>query len=180
MKEARNIVLTGFMGTGKTSVGKTLAEWVTFEFSDMDAIIEKEEGKTVPEIFAEKGEAYFRQKESEVAQRLARGNKQVIATGGGTVKDPKNMEALKEAGIIVCLTASVDTILQRTAAEGERPLLDASGDDRRAAIEKLLAEREALYKEADYTINTDGKTPDDVAGEIFSRFEMDSVMLPSF
>ena len=71
MKEARNIVLTGFMGTGKTSVGKTLAEWVTFEFSDMDAIIEKEEGKTVPEIFAEKGEAYFRQKESEVAQRLA-------------------------------------------------------------------------------------------------------------
>ena len=90
------------------------------------------------------------------------------------------MEALKAAGIIVCLTASVDTILQRTAAEGERPLLDASGDDRRAAVEKLLAEREALYKEADYTVDTDGKTPDDVAGEIFSRFEMDSVMLPSF
>lgn len=179
MKEARNIVLTGFMGTGKTTVGKTLAEWVTFDFADMDSLIEKEAGKTIPEIFAEKGEAGFRQQEKETAQRLARGSKQVIATGGGTVKDPENMKALGEAGVIVCLTASVDTILQRTEAQGKRPLLDEAGADRRAAVEKLLAERDSLYREADYIIETDGKTPDEVAGEIFSRFELDSVMLPS-
>lgn len=179
MKEVRNIVLTGFMGTGKTTVGKTLAEWVTFDFADMDSIIEQEAGKTIPEIFAEKGEEGFRQLERATAQRLAKGSKQVIATGGGTVKTPQNMEALRETGIIVCLTASVDTILQRTEAQGQRPLLDAAGEDRKAAVEKLLAERDSLYKDADYIIETDGKTPDEVAGEIFSRFEMDSVMLPS-
>lgn len=179
MKEVRNIVLTGFMGTGKTTVGKTLAEWVTFDFADMDSLIEQEAGKTIPEIFAAEGEAGFREREREAARRLAQGSKQVIATGGGTVKDPENMEALRETGIIVCLTASVDTILQRTEAQGQRPLLDAAGEDRKAAVEKLLAERDSLYKDADYLIETDGKTPDEVAGEIFSRFEMDSVMLPS-
>lgn len=179
MKEVRNIVLTGFMGTGKTTVGKTLAEWVTFDFADMDSLIEQEAGKTIPEIFAAEGEAGFREREREAARRLAQGSKQVIATGGGTVKDPENMEALRETGIIVCLTASVDTILQRTEAQGQRPLLDAAGEDRKAAVEKLLAERDSLYKEADYIIETDGKTPDEVAGEIFSRFEVDSVMLPS-
>lgn len=179
MKEVRNIVLTGFMGTGKTTVGKTLAEWVTFDFADMDSLIEQEAGKTIPEIFAAEGEAGFREREREAARRLAQGSKQVIATGGGTVKDPENMEALRETGIIVCLTASVDTILQRTDAQGQRPLLDVAGEDRKAAVEKLLAERDSLYKEADYIIETDGKTPDEVAGEIFSRFEVDSVMLPS-
>lgn len=179
MKEVRNIVLTGFMGTGKTTVGKTLAEWVTFDFADMDSIIEQEAGKTIPEIFAAEGEAGFRERERETARRLAQGSKQVIATGGGTVKDPQNMEALRETGIIVCLTASVDTILQRTEAQGQRPLLDDAGEDRKAAVEKLLAERDSLYKDADYIIETDGKTPDEVAGEIFSRFELDSVMLPS-
>lgn len=179
MKEVRNIVLTGFMGTGKTTVGKTLAEWVTFDFADMDSIIEQEAGKTIPEIFAAEGEAGFREREREAARRLAQGSKQVIATGGGTVKDPENMEALRETGIIVCLTASVDTILQRTEAQGQRPLLDDAGEDRKAAVEKLLAERDSLYKDADYIIETDGKTPDEVAGEIFSRFELDSVMLPS-
>ncbi|MBQ7515205.1 MAG: shikimate kinase [Schwartzia sp.] len=162
---ARNVVLIGFMGTGKTSTGKCLASRLGFAFLDLDQYIEEREGCKIPEIFAGRGEAYFRAAEKKAVEEVAARKNTVIATGGGTVKDRENMERLRQSGVIVCLTADVDTIVARTSRRGERPVLDQSAD-RRQAVEELLESRRSFYAQADCFIDTSDRSPLEIAEEI--------------
>ncbi len=161
----KNIVLIGFMGTGKSSCGRALATRLGCAFIDLDKYIENKEKMGIPEIFATKGETYFREKEREAVREVAQRKGVIIATGGGAVKDEENVALLKERGIIVCLSADVDTILQRTARRGERPMLDGQ-EDRRKGVEELLASRQAMYARADFTVDTSLLSPMQVTEEI--------------
>jgi shikimate kinase/3-dehydroquinate synthase len=166
----KNIVLIGFMGTGKTTVGQLLAKRLGWKFVDTDALIEAEEGKGIPEIFSDSGEAYFRQKESAVIRRVSLGENQVIATGGGAVMDRANWEALHATGWLVALLASKESIAQRTAVANHRPLLQTG--DRLASIDRLLTARLPRYKQADILIDTDGlSSASEVAEEVRRRLE---------
>lgn len=161
----KNIVLIGFMGTGKSSCGRALATRLGCAFIDLDKYIENKEKMGIPEIFATKGEEYFREREREAVREVAQRKGVIIATGGGAVKDEDNFARLQERGIIVCLSADVDTILQRTARRGERPMLDGQ-EDRRKGVEELLASRQATYARADFTVDTSLLSPMQVTEEI--------------
>jgi shikimate kinase len=162
-----NVVLIGFMGTGKTSSGKLLASRLGYRFVDLDQAIEAAAGKSIPQIFADEGEAVFRQQEKAMTQKIAAGQHTVISTGGGTVKDPENMMALRRNGAIVCLTADVDAVLERTGHHGSRPVLDKEDHgDRREAVRKLMLERQHLYAQADHTVDTTELSPLQVVEDI--------------
>ncbi len=163
----RNLILTGFMGTGKTTVGRLVAERLGFEFVDTDALIEEANGP-IPEIFAERGEAAFRAIEREVATELAARSGLVIATGGGLLLDEANATALGTTGVVCCLVADPDEIHRRVTAEGsptDRPLL--AGVDPLARIAELLAERAPGYGRF-RQVDTTGRTPEEVADEVAS------------
>jgi shikimate kinase len=160
-----NVVLTGFMGTGKTTTGLLLAERLGYEFVDTDAMIEARHGP-IPDIFRDQGEAAFRRIEGEVAAELAEREGLVISTGGRMMVDTDNAAALAANGAVFCLTASVDTILARVTADDAmsgRPLLDT--DDARGRIEQLLVERAAAYARF-RQVDTNTRAPDAVADEI--------------
>ncbi|MDW3215127.1 MAG: shikimate kinase [Ilumatobacteraceae bacterium] len=164
----RNVVLTGFMGTGKTTVGRALADRLGWEFVDTDRIIEERHGP-INEIFAEHGEGAFRQFERDVADELADRRRLVIATGGRMLVDAVNAQRLAETGDVVCLVASLDTILERVDVDGAgatRPLL--RGDDVRARVAALLAERSEAYG-AFWQLDTDGRSPDELAVAIIEH-----------
>ena len=162
----KNIILTGFMGTGKTTVGQILAARLGYEFVDTDVLIEVRTGRSIPAIFAEDGEAAFRQLERAVAAELAGQHGLVIATGGRLMLDPANAAALGGTGRIFCLTATPELILARVLADEkaiERPLLQ--GPDPATRIRQLLAERAPLYAQFDQ-VDTTGLTAAEVAEEI--------------
>ncbi|MEW5747026.1 MAG: shikimate kinase [Nitrospirota bacterium] len=163
----KNIVLTGFMGTGKTVVGTLLAERLRRPLIDVDSEIEREQRMTVAEIFAREGEAAFRDMEAAVIRRLSERAGVIIATGGGAVVRQENRENLRKNGVVVCLTASPEATLERTRAAGTRPLLQV--DDPLQRIRELLEARGPYYAKADMVIDTEGKTPADVAEEIVQR-----------
>lgn len=160
----KNIVLTGFMGTGKSSVGRHLANELNIKFIDTDDLIEKEAGICINEIFAKFGETYFRRLESKVINEVSSDTNMVIATGGGVIVNPLNLEALKKNGIVVCLTASIEIILSRVGIGDERPLI--SEGDKKEAISNLLKVREPFYKKADFIVDTSAKTVGEVVEEI--------------
>ncbi len=162
-----NIVLTGFMGTGKSTVGRRLARALGQGFLDLDELIEKEAGAPVKEIFSRHGEARFRQMEKEAVAKLASGgfgSGLVVSTGGGIVLDPENREALKSWGVLVCLTASVDEVLRRVGRKDDRPLLKAT--DVRSRIESLLKEREDAYGDCHLTVDTTDMSVEEVVERI--------------
>ncbi len=147
----KNVVLIGFMGTGKSVIGRRLANALGFRFVDTDRLVEKQAGKTIAKIFAEEGEARFREWEADVAKQISGCHACVIATGGGMVTRPENLGRL--AGIRVALTARPDVILKRTQAHpGQRPLLRSANP--LADIARLLAERAPFYRHADLTVDT--------------------------
>lgn len=160
----KNIVLTGFMGTGKSSVGRWLARELNVKFVDTDDLIEKAAGMSINEIFAESGEAYFRRLESKVINEVSSKTDMVIATGGGAIVNPLNLDALRRNGVIICLTASIDAIISRIGDRDERPLI-AKGD-KREAISNLLRIREPFYKKADFIVDTTAKGVKEVVEEI--------------
>ena len=162
-----NIILTGFMGTGKTSVGKILAQRLGYAFIDTDLLIEEREQASIPDIFREKGEPAFRQMEAAVARELGAREGLVVATGGKLMLDPANAEALSRNGKVFCLTAPPGEILARILKDGadQRPLL--TGDDPEARISELLRERDPFYR-AFPQMNTDGRTPLQIAETILS------------
>lgn len=163
-----NVVLTGFMGTGKTSVGRLLAERLGYEFVDTDQVIEQRHGP-IPHIFSERGEGEFRRLERDVAAELAERDRLVISTGGRMMVDAVNATRLGAAGHVFCLTASVDTILARVSADqapAERPLL--AGTDARQRITELLADRAAAYARFDQ-VDTEDRAPGHIADEIIER-----------
>lgn len=165
-----NIVLAGFMGTGKTTVGRILARRLGHKFVDMDELIEKDACMSIAEIFGKEGEARFREIEAGIIKRLAAGDfgeKIVLSTGGGAVVNPGNRALFRSWGTLVCLTASVDEILKRVGDRDDRPLLPA-GERREAAL-RLLSEREHAYRDCDIEVETTGKSVDEVA-DIIERY----------
>jgi len=165
MKQAKsNVGLICFMGTGKTTVGKALAEALGFAFVDADTIIEERQGAAIPEIFAKQGEGFFRALESTVLKDLAAGTKQVIAVGGGAVLRPDNFAALDAGCCVVCLKAAPHTILRRIGQDTGRPLL--AGADRLGRITSLLADRAVCYDKARHFVDTDDKTVPAIVDEI--------------
>lgn len=165
-----NLILTGFMGTGKTSLGKLLAEKLGRCFIDLDQKIEQDTGLTVPQIFEMYGEKYFRELEKKAVEEVSQRRNLVIATGGGTVKDEENIRMLKSSGMIICLTTEPEEIFRRTERRGERPVLDESAEDRLATIKKLLAERQKFYAQADYTVDTTEWSPLQIMNDICRHF----------
>lgn len=139
----KNIVLVGFMGCGKTSVGKRLSMILKREFVDMDDFIEKREQMTVSEIFEKKGEPYFRSLERELCERFATGGGKIIATGGGVIKDAENVKNLKKGGTVFYLKSSPEKIAENLKRDNTRPLLDVA--DKEKKIRELMAEREPFY-----------------------------------
>ena len=148
------IALIGFMGTGKTAVGKRLAEKLGEEFIELDALIAKKAGKSIPEIFRRNGEIRFRELEIEATREVAAKKNAVIACGGGIVLNKINVDRLRQECVIVCLTASPAVILQRTLGDKDgRPLLAVA--DRAQQIKELLRFRQPYYaRSAEITINT--------------------------
>lgn len=161
-----NLILIGFMGTGKTSLGKLLANRLGRGFVDLDQKIEREAGMSIPKIFELHGEKYFRELEKKAVREVSGRKNLVIATGGGTVKDAENVRLLKNSGVIICLTTDPEEIFRRTERRGERPVLDGGGEERLATIKKLLAEREIFYSQADYTIDTTDWSPLQIMNDI--------------
>ena len=162
----RNVILTGFMGTGKTTTGRILAARLGYEFVDTDAIIEDAHGP-IPEIFRTRGEVAFRDLEHDVAVELSERRGLVISTGGRLMVDDANAALLGATGDVFCLTAAVDTILARVTAEDAmsgRPLLDTH-DDAHTRVAELLADRAAAYGRF-RQVETDTRSPDAVADEI--------------
>lgn len=162
----KNIVLIGFMGTGKTSTGRLLSGRLNRPFIDVDKKIEQETGLAISDIFQLYGEDHFRQLEREIISRVSRYTNAIIATGGGVVLKQENMVRLKSTGIIISLTASLEAILERTSRRGVRPLLDC--EDRAERVARLLQERASLYMKADYTIDTSYMSPQQVTEKIIA------------
>ncbi len=159
-----NIVLTGFMGTGKSAVGRRLAEDLHVAFVDVDETIEKRAGHSVRNIFEHQGEAAFRILEADVITELSKVDRAVISTGGGALLNPKNQENLSRQGILVCLRAKTSTLLERLKEDVTRPLL--TGENVEARMERLLKERQSIYDLCTFQIDTDDKTIAAVATEI--------------
>lgn len=163
-----NIVLVGFMGSGKSSIGRLLARRLDFDFVDTDRLIIERAGTEISEIFARHGEDHFRDLESAAIESLRGAEGKIIATGGGAVLREKNRASLRELGLVVGLTASEDVIFERVSRNSKRPLLQT--ENPRATVHALLAAREPLYREAaQLTIDTTRLSHDDVADRILAE-----------
>ena len=153
------------MGTGKTAVGKELAKRKKWQFVDLDDLVELREKRSIPDIFAKAGEPYFRRIEKRVLKEVAKEKKFVVACGGGIVIDKDNIRIMKETGIIICLTASPQMILERTSSLTHRPLLNVP--DPKKQIELLLKFRAPFYARADKIIDTAKLSIKEVVDKVF-------------
>ncbi len=159
-----NIYLVGFMGTGKTAVGKALAKLKGWQFVDLDDLIEFKEKRLIADIFAKSGEPYFRCVENCILNQVAKEKKFVVACGGGIVVNPDNIKAMKRTGIIICLTAKPEVILGRTSGYAHRPLLNVKNPKKQ--IDLLLKLRAPYYARADKIIDTSRISVKTVANKI--------------
>lgn len=163
-----NIILTGFMGTGKTTVSKCLKRVFGLEVLDTDTEIERREGRTIPEIFEVEGEEYFRERETELLRELRAKENIVISCGGGTVLRTCNVELLKESGTVFLLSATPETIFERVKNSHHRPLLEQNKSVE--GIRALLEQRNSRYQAAaDVIVSIEGKTTEQICREILKR-----------
>jgi len=160
----KNIYLVGFMGTGKTTVGKILAKKLNKKFLETDNLIEKKEKKKIVDIFKEYGEPYFRKLEKELIKKISKKKDLVVSCGGGLICNKENSKILKESGIVFNLLASVNTIYNRTKNSPFRPLLNVENPIER--IRSLLKKRMPFYKQAHFSIKTDKLSIEEVANKI--------------
>jgi shikimate kinase len=165
-----NLALIGFMGSGKSSVGRLVADVLHFTYLDTDHVIEARAGKTISDIFAQDGEPAFRQWERRIVEELPRREKTVIATGGGLPADPANLTSLKTHALVVCLWASPEALWERVRGHGHRPLLNEA--DPLAKIQELLAAREPYYRQADVLVNTGMRSLREIAQHVVHQFHM--------
>lgn len=164
-----NIILTGFMGTGKTAVGKRLAKRLGWKFVDVDALIEAKAGMPIARIFSERGEPVFRRLERRLISQVMHDDHQVVATGGGAVLDPESRSRMRSRGLVVCLTAKPQTILARVGHRlAVRPML-AGAANPLARIRALLSQRARAYVQADLTLDTSGLTVDEVVERLWGQ-----------
>jgi len=164
-----NIVLTGFMGTGKSKIGKRLATELRMGYLDTDELIEEREKDSISAIFKKKGEEYFRHLETKVVKEVALLDNFVISTGGGVVLREGNIRLLKKNALIICLFASLEVIVKRTKGNEERPLLEVNNQKKR--VEELLAMRRPYYDKADLKIDTSTLDSKKVVEEIVKFLE---------
>jgi len=165
----KNIVLIGLMGSGKSSTGLALAKLLKRKVFSTDQMIEQEQGKSIAQIFEGQGEAHFRQLEQHLVKDLSKKKGIVIDCGGGVFIQEENRKVLKQSGVVIYLSAGVETLYDRIKTRTHRPLLNV--DDPLKKLKDLLKERDKFYQEADLTFQTDGKTPLDVAEEILKVLE---------
>jgi shikimate kinase len=175
-RQIRNIALIGFMGAGKTSVGRVVAEQLGFEFVDTDALIESRTGKTIPQIFASDGEAHFRSLEHAVVEQLSARDKVVISTGGGLPTNQSNLDSLKTHALVVCLWASADRIWERVKHQSHRPLLQTPNPQER--IQELLQSRAPFYRQADVLLHTDNRSQRQVCQQVIQQFHLAQAKSP--
>jgi len=166
----RNIALIGFMGSGKSSVGRVAAELLGFEFVDTDALIESRSGQSITDIFANQGEPAFRELEATVVRELSGRDKTVIATGGGLPTHPGNVEDLKTHALLVCLLSSPERLYERVRHQSHRPLLRVA--DPLERIRTLLDQRTPCYREADVMIGTEGRGQREIAQQVVTQFRL--------
>lgn len=165
-----NIALVGFMGAGKTSAGRLVADQLRFEFLDTDEMIQARTGRTIAAIFAGNGEPAFRTLESELVAELAARRQTVISTGGGLPVGPGNLQSLKQHALVVCLWASPEKIWERVRYQSHRPLLH--DPDPQQKIRELLEQRAPFYRQADVLVNTDLRSAREVAQQIVLQFKL--------
>ena len=167
------VFLAGFMGVGKTQVGRILARQLGRCFLDTDRMVEHRAGKTIAEIFTDEGEAHFRQLERDCVLETCQRPDSVVALGGGAITRADNVEAVRCAGVLVCLKADVDTIFARVRRRTNRPLLAGLDPQaQRAKIESLLRERAPFYDQAHIELyTTQAQTPEDTAGQLRDLLE---------
>jgi len=166
-----NLYLVGFMGTGKSTVGRAAAQKLGFTLVDSDHEIERKHGKSIPDIFAQDGEAVFRAMEREFIESGHPPERCVVSCGGGLVVQPGMLPRLKAKGVVVCLHASIGTILERTSRNQHRPLLVAENPEER--IRMLYAQREPIYKQSGTVILTDSRPLNDVVGHVLRAWRRD-------
>lgn len=167
-----NLYLVGFMGTGKTTVGRAAAHQLGYALLDSDHEIERQQKRTIPEIFATDGEAAFRGMERAFIERGHAATGTVVACGGGLVVQPGILELVKTKGVVICLHASVETILRRTQSNKNRPLLDVENPLDR--IRALYAAREPIYNKAGSIILTDGRTLADIVQHVLRTYRREA------
>lgn len=165
-----NLVLGGFMGTGKSTVGALIAQRLARGFYDTDTIVEREAGMSIREIFATAGEPAFRSLEREACKHAARQNSSVVSVGGGALLDPDSRSALEQSGIVVLLTCERDVLIERlreSAQRGERPLL---GEDFAARIGELLKTRAPVYASFSLQVDTTHLTPEEASNRVVDLY----------
>lgn len=167
-RQIRNLALVGFMGSGKSTVGRMVAGRLRFDFVDTDELIEARAHKSIGEIFAQDGEPVFREYERTIVAGLAALTRTVMATGGGLVAHPDNLASLKQHALVICLWATAETIWERVRHQPHRPLLQVP--DPTARIRQLLEEREPLYAQADVMIRTDDRLLREVVQHVLQEF----------
>jgi len=168
-----NLYLVGFMGTGKTTVGRGVAHKLGFLALDSDHEVERQQGKSIPDIFAQDGEPAFRAMERAFIEQGHPGERTLVACGGGLVVQPGMLEMLKVRGVVICLHASLETILARTARHRNRPLLAVEDPEER--IRTLYAAREAIYRQSGTLILTDSRPIHDVISHVVRAWRRDAV-----
>lgn len=170
VRNIQNIALIGFMGTGKSTVGRLVAEQLKFEFLDTDALIEQRSGKKITEIFAQHGEPAFRELEAQIVLEFSQSTHTVISTGGGLPTNPANLKNLKQHSLVICLWAAPEHIYERVREQAHRPLLN--DPDPLSKIRNLLSAREQFYKQADVLLNSDLRSAREVAQQVINQFRL--------
>ena len=169
-----NVFLVGFMGSGKSTIASYLAENYGMEIIDMDQLIVEREGMAIPDIFAQKGELYFRDVETSLLIEIQGQQNKVVSCGGGVVLREKNIQAMKKSGQVVLLNAKPETILERVKDDDNRPLL--RGNKNVQFIRDMMEKRQPKYEAAaDLVIHTDGKSADEICKEIISNVKINKV-----
>ena len=169
-RRIENLALIGFMGTGKSSVGRLAADALRFTYLDTDELIETEAGQSITDIFTQHGEAAFRGMERKLVETLASRTRLVISTGGGLPANAANFASLKSHALVVCLWASPETIFERVRGLAHRPLL--RDPDPLGKIRSLLAAREPFYRQADVLVNTERRSVREVAQQVVHQFRL--------
>jgi shikimate kinase len=169
-RKIQNLALIGFMGTGKTAVGRVVADLLRFRLIDTDELIEQRAKKTIAEIFAKEGEAAFREQERQIVEELGAYSKCVFSTGGGLPANFNNLDSLKTHALTVCLWASPERIWERVRNQSHRPLLNDPNPLEK--IRSLLAARAQYYRQADVLVNTEMRNVREVAQQVIHQFHM--------
>lgn len=166
----KNIYLVGFMGTGKSTIGRELAKIMGRQFLDMDHLMEKRFSMTVNQIYDTRGETFFREEEKKLAFELIELRNKVISTGGGTLLDDEVRQAFRQNGIMICLTADYNELVERLSRTDKRPNL--RGENIQEKITRLLLERRDIFDQIPIKINTTNNTPKETAGKIIQLFKI--------